>query len=125
MPLYQMLCIAIHYPEYQHIKQLVHQTATHVMQAGGVVRTLNSWGTHTLPQRMKKHRHHHVRGDYWTMHFDTSPHTLLSLKNLMRHDPRVLRWTIMKQGSKVEDIATESRKILGGEPGHAADLVDY
>lgn len=38
----------------QHIKQLVQQTATHIMHSGGVVRGLNSMGTLTLPERMKK-----------------------------------------------------------------------
>ena len=106
------------------------------MQAGGVVRALNSWGTLTLPQRMKRH----VRGEYvfriyflgiqrkmrsyWTMHFDTSPRTLQSLNKLMRQDPRVIRWTVVKQGSKVEDVATEGQKILRGEPHRADDLTD-
>ena len=47
----------------QHIKQLVQQTATHVMDAGGVVRALDSWGTLTLPQRMRRHKQYHLRGE--------------------------------------------------------------
>ena len=39
----------------QHIRELVRQSATHVMNAGGVVRNINSWGTRTLPQKMKRH----------------------------------------------------------------------
>ena len=70
MPLYQMLCITKHYPEYvrsrplnpstpnfcwqKHIRELVRQSAMHIMGAGGVVRSINSWGTRTLPQRMKR-----------------------------------------------------------------------
>jgi small subunit ribosomal protein S6 len=75
MPLYQMICIAAHFPEYvslhvcigkifhelklwqqQHIRSLVQQSATQILQAGGVVRKIESWGTLQLPQRMKKKR---------------------------------------------------------------------
>jgi len=115
MPLYQMLCIAAHYPDYRHIKQLVQQTATHVMHAGGVVRGLDSMGTLTLPQRMKKKGQrniYHKCGNYWTMQFDTSPRTLPSLNYLMKQDPRVVRWTILKLGTKVEDVAAKGEKKI-------------
>jgi len=75
-----MLCITTHYHEYvrtsltvqlkfhvtgqKHIKELVRQTATHVMNAGGVVRNINSWGTLTLPQRMKRHGGIHAMGEH-------------------------------------------------------------
>jgi small subunit ribosomal protein S6 len=47
---------------------------------------------------------------YWTLHFDTSPRTVHSLNGLMRRDPRVIRWTILKLGEKPEDIATIHEK---------------
>ncbi|KAG5648521.1 hypothetical protein DXG03_003132 [Asterophora parasitica] len=114
MPFYQMLCITTHVNEYKHIKELVRQTATHVMNAGGVVRRINSLGTLTLPQRMRRHKVMHSMGDYWTIHFDTAPRTLRSLHSIMRRDPRVIRWTVLKLGDKVEDIAEEGQKALRG-----------
>lgn len=70
MPLYEMLCISAHVSKYvspllyplacplqsvqQHIRELVRQSAMHVMNSGGVVRKINSWGTQTLPQKMKR-----------------------------------------------------------------------
>ena len=41
---------------------------------------------------------------YWTMQFDASPTTLSSLNAIMRHDPRVVRWTSLKVGEKLEDV---------------------
>ncbi|KAJ3516435.1 hypothetical protein NLJ89_g1136 [Agrocybe chaxingu] len=111
MPLYEMLCITTHVPQYQPIRELVRQSAMHVMNAGGVVRNLNSWGTRTLPQRMKRHGRPQEVGDYWTMHFDANPTTLKSLNGLMRRDPRVLRWTVLKLADKVEDMAQHGRRI--------------
>ncbi|KAF8637957.1 hypothetical protein AX16_010590 [Volvariella volvacea WC 439] len=124
MPLYQMLCITAHYKEFKHIKELVRQSATHVMNAGGVVRSINSWGTLTLPQRMRRHGHYHYVGDYWTLHFDTAPRTLQSLNSIMRRDPRVIRWTVLKLGDKVEDVAKEGAKAPKGKKTEVSDLID-
>ena len=38
------------------------------------------------------------------MHFDASPKTLKSLHTLLRKDPRVIRWTMLKEGEKLEDV---------------------
>lgn len=38
------------------------------------------------------------------MDFDGSPQTTRTLSNLMRRDPRVIRWTMLKLGERVEDI---------------------
>ena len=41
------------------------------------------------------------------MHFDTSPRTLRSLNTIMRSDPRVIRWTMLKLGEKIEDVVKD------------------
>jgi len=124
MPLYEMLCITAHYAEFTHLKELVRQSATHVMNAGGVVRNINYWGTQTLPQRMRRHKAYYEIGEYWTMHFDTSPRTLRSLNSIMRRDPRVIRWTVLNLGSKLEDIAKGGQTALKGDSIRASDLMD-
>ncbi|ETW80349.1 hypothetical protein HETIRDRAFT_243963, partial [Heterobasidion irregulare TC 32-1] len=107
MPFYQMLCIAAHNPQYGHIKELVRQSAKHVLDQGGVVRGLKYWGTQTLPQRMRSHKFYHNYGDYWTMHFDASPESQKALRSVLRKDPRVIRATVLKMGEKIEDVATK------------------
>ncbi|KAK7687113.1 hypothetical protein QCA50_009615 [Cerrena zonata] len=106
MPLYRMLCISPHYPDSTHIKKLVKTTALQVMNSGGVVRNIKSWGALTLPQRMRRHKQIYNVGHYWTMTFDTSPRTLKDLGASLRQDPAVIRWTMLKQGEKAEDIVT-------------------
>ncbi|KAJ6558617.1 ribosomal protein S6 [Mycena vulgaris] len=122
MPIYEMVCIAAHFPDYKHIQGLARQTALHIMDAGGVVRKIDSWGTRTLPQRMRRHGNYHEIGDYWTMHFDTAPRTLLTLNSIMRRDPRVVRWTVLKLGSRPEDIAREGRRAIHGDKMTTLDL---
>ncbi|KAH9847635.1 ribosomal protein S6 [Lenzites betulinus] len=112
MPFYRLVCIAAHYPEYKHIKDLVTRAASHVLDNGGVVRRLDSWGTQTLPQRMRRAKVYHRIGDYWTMQFDASPATLRGLNNIMRHDPRVIRWTSLKVGEKVDDVLLVEEKTM-------------
>ncbi|KDQ53595.1 hypothetical protein JAAARDRAFT_72542 [Jaapia argillacea MUCL 33604] len=112
MPFYQMLCIAAHYPEYRHIKDLVRLCAKHVMEPGGVVRSIDYYGTRTLPQRMHRHAQYFTTGDYWTMHFDTNPATLRELNRMMRQDPRVIRWTMLKLGDKVDQITGPKAKTI-------------
>lgn len=41
----------------------------------------------------------------------------------MRRDPRVIRWTVLKLGDKVEDIAKEGQKALKGDTIQTADLI--
>jgi small subunit ribosomal protein S6 len=60
---------------------------------------------------------------YWTLHCDASPQTLQSLNNFLRRDPRVLRWTVLKLGDRVEDVARQGRKITQTSPP-AEDIAD-
>ncbi|EMD37783.1 hypothetical protein CERSUDRAFT_50089, partial [Gelatoporia subvermispora B] len=46
--------------------------------------------------------------DYWAMHFDASPTSLRSLHSLMRKDQRVICWSTLRLGEKVEDVVRPS-----------------
>ena len=48
----------------KHIKDLVTQSAMHVLDSGGTVRGFRYWGTRTLPQRMKRHKQFFNYGEY-------------------------------------------------------------
>ncbi|CAE6465479.1 unnamed protein product [Rhizoctonia solani] len=110
MPFYELLCISSHFKDYKHIKDLVTGTAQHVMNHGGVVRKITSMGTRVLPQRMRSHQQWHTNGDYWSMHFDSSPKVMQALGAHMRQDPRVIRVNTIKLGEKLEDIVKPREK---------------
>ncbi|PPQ79961.1 hypothetical protein CVT25_003033 [Psilocybe cyanescens] len=124
MPLYEMLCITTHVTTYKHIRELVGQAAMHIMNNGGVVRNINSWGTKSLPQKMKRHGPSQALGDYWTLHFDTSPRTLRSLNGIMRSDPRVLRWTVLKLADRIEELSDKGGKVILPHRPAVQDVVD-
>ncbi|KAH8119403.1 ribosomal protein S6, partial [Phellopilus nigrolimitatus] len=115
MPLYKMFCIAAHYPEYRHIKDLVSQSATLLLERGSTVRQIQYLGTRNLPQRMRRHKHYHAIGDYWTMHFDAPPRLLAQLSERMRTDPRVVRWTMLRLGERLEDVVAADRARTVGD----------
>lgn len=46
------------------------------------------------------------------MYFDTSPRILNSLALKLRRDPRVIRWTMLKQGEKCQDIVLPREKTV-------------
>ena len=52
------------------------------------------------------------------MHFDASPDLLRQLNNKLRSDPRVIRWTALKLGDRLENVIEHKpmtvSKISGG-----------
>ena len=62
---------------------------------------------------------------YWTLHFDASPRTLRSLNGIMRRDPRVLRWTVLKLADNLEELAKQGHKIqISAQTGSVHTMVD-
>jgi len=123
MPFYKLFCIAAHYPEYKHIKDLVSQSAKLLLDNGAAVRQIEFHGTRTLPQRMKRHKALHDAGDYWSMHFDTSPRILATLNERLRTDPRVVRWTMLKLGERLEDVVRAPGTTIGVDESSALSAV--
>jgi len=125
MPLYELLVISSHFKELVHVRDLVKTTASHLMQRGGVVRSIGFWETRLLPQRLRSHKQWHLIGDYWTLHFDASPSLMGDIRSRLREDPRVIRQTVLKMGEKLEDIAeiqhgkTMTGNGYGGFFGHS------
>lgn len=122
MPLYRILCISAHFREFTHIKELVTQSATLLLENGGVVRDIESMGMRTLPQRMFRHKAWHSYGDYWAISFDASPQLMAQLARRLRADPRVIRWTTRKLGERLDDISPAARTVGGALGGQTVRL---
>ena len=107
MPFYRMMCIAAHYPEYvslppgfpleegewvddweqKHIKDLVTQSAMHVLDNGGTVRGLRYWGTLTLPQRMRRQKQIFNYGEYVPSFPPSTTDLVSTLRKFSREKP--------------------------------------
>ncbi|KAK4052975.1 hypothetical protein OIO90_004099 [Microbotryomycetes sp. JL221] len=106
MPLYELVCIAARNSALAPIRALTTTASSLIVKNGGVVRTFDYWGNRHLPQPFKRGQDSPkaVAGDYWTMKFDANPPTVAALRDRLRLDPRVLRWTVLKVGSTLEQV---------------------
>ncbi|ORX81710.1 30S ribosomal protein S6 [Basidiobolus meristosporus CBS 931.73] len=110
MPFYELVCISRARLSEPNLADLLRKTATQVMERGGVVRGFENMGEQALPYRMKRHQTYHSEGRYWLMHFDANPNTLTTMDAKLRVDPRVIRHTFIKLGSKLEDVVARPDK---------------
>ena len=70
----------------------------------GVVRGVSNWGTFLLPKPAKKLQSTHHYGHHFIMRFDASARAQHSLRRTMSLDPRLIRYSVVKMGTKFEEI---------------------
>ncbi|OZJ04951.1 hypothetical protein BZG36_01746 [Bifiguratus adelaidae] len=104
MPFYELVCIARSNLLQANLKDLVRTSTLQILDHGGVVRGFQNLGDRPIPHRIKKHQVYHNDGKYWLMHFDTNPTVVEGLTKKLRTDPRVIRHTVVRLGSKLEDV---------------------
>ncbi|UZJ56692.1 hypothetical protein CBS101457_006012 [Exobasidium rhododendri] len=104
MPLYELFCIAASATESAPFRDLIRSTSRLVLDHGGAVRGLQYWGKRTLPQRARRHQQWHTEGDHFLLHFDTNPRVLSTLSSRLQADPRVIKWTTLKLGERLDQI---------------------
>ena len=79
-----------------------------VLNGGGVVRRLENWDRMLLPRRIRKHQTFYERGHYFLMRFDANPRTQMMLRNTLGMDPRMVKFSVVKVGGKLEEIVAEA-----------------
>ncbi|KAM0756118.1 hypothetical protein T439DRAFT_320812 [Meredithblackwellia eburnea MCA 4105] len=113
MPLYELLIIANRaaMPQLSATRSLLATTSSLVLANGGVVRNIDYWGARNLPQKMKRGGVASSTGEYVTMRFDANPPTVKALNERLRLDPRVLRWTTLKVGTKFDEVTAPAEDM--------------
>ncbi|KAF1922875.1 37S ribosomal protein Mrp17 [Didymella exigua CBS 183.55] len=86
------------------VKEIAKTAGKIVLERNGVVRGVSNWGTFLLPKAMKKLQTTHHYGHYFIMRFDASARAQHSLRKTMSLDPRMIRYSIVKMGTKFEEI---------------------
>lgn len=81
-----------------------------VLSSGGVVRGFTNWGVFLLPKPAKKQGTTYHQGHYFIMRFDSSAKTQHAVKRTLGLDPRLIRYSMVKLGDKLEDM-----KSIGGK----------
>jgi len=102
----------------KEVKEVARTAGSLVIQNGGVVRGLTNWGVFHMPKPTKGPKgsaKHHI-GHYFIMRFDASPQTQHSVRRTLGLEPRLLRFSCVRLGRSLGDIAE-----FGGKPDEWKD----
>ncbi|KAH7113737.1 37S ribosomal protein Mrp17 [Dendryphion nanum] len=86
------------------VKEIAKTAGRIVLEKNGVIRGVTNWGNFLLPKPAKKLQTTHHTGHHFIMRFDASPKTQHMLRRTMSLDPRLIRYSIVKMGVKLEEI---------------------
>jgi small subunit ribosomal protein S6 len=101
--LYEMIAI-VRPGRLSEVKEIAKTAGKIVLEQNGVVRGVTNWGTFLLPKPARKLQSVHHKGHHFIMRFDSSPKTQHMLRRTMSLDPRLIRYSIVKMGEKLEEI---------------------
>lgn len=97
-------------PSLTNSHRIARTTGNIVLGAGGVVRGVTNWGIFMLPKPARKQGATYREGHYFILRFDSSPKTQHAVRRTLGLDPRLIRYSIVGMGQKLEDI-----KDVGGK----------
>ncbi|KAK3113526.1 hypothetical protein LTR53_009104 [Teratosphaeriaceae sp. CCFEE 6253] len=85
--------------------QITKTTGNIVLSRGGVIRGITNWGTFLLPKPARKQGALYTQGHYFILRFDSGAQTQHAVRRTLGLDPRMIRYSVVKMGSKLEEIA--------------------
>ncbi|CAO3683360.1 unnamed protein product [Umbelopsis vinacea] len=113
MPFYELVCISRSSLVKNNLSDLLKTSALQVLDKGGVVRGFENWAAALFPTELRDISNiSTLDSTYWLMHFDANPATVQELGKKLRVDPRVLRHTVVKLGSKLDDVTARPEKTF-------------
>lgn len=77
-----------------------------------MVRGITDWGRFLLPKPLRRHNARYDSGHYFIMRFDSSARTQHAVRRTLGLDPRMIRYSVVKMGSTLEQI----KDIAGKAP---------
>jgi small subunit ribosomal protein S6 len=87
------------------IKEIARTTGNLILGRNGVVRGITNWGTFLLPKPARKQGALYNQGHYFILRFDSDGRTQHAVRRTLGLDPRMIRYSVVKMGSKLEEIA--------------------
>jgi small subunit ribosomal protein S6 len=82
-----------------------------VLRSGGVVRGYTNWGPFRLPKPTTKHQARYTEGHHFIMQFDAAAPVQGAIQRTLGLDPRMIRFSVVKVGDKLEEIKDVDGKI--------------
>ncbi|CAG7992577.1 unnamed protein product [Penicillium salamii] len=106
--LYELIAI-VRPGSLNEVREIARNAGTQVIRSGGVVRGYTNWGAFRLPKVTTKHQARYTDGHHFIMRFDSSGAVQSSIRRTLGLDPRMINFSVVKLGDKLEDI-----KDIGG-----------
>jgi small subunit ribosomal protein S6 len=90
------------------LHSICRTTGNLILSSGGVVRGITNWGVFRLPKPTKGLTRGGTRanaGHYFIVRFDSNAATQAEVKRILKLEPRMLRFSVVKLGTSLEDIS--------------------
>ncbi|MCJ1352907.1 MAG: 28S ribosomal protein S6, mitochondrial [Icmadophila ericetorum] len=97
--LYEMITV-VRSGSINEVKEIARQAGTLILASGGVIRGLTNWGTYLLTKPIRIHKKHYSDGHHFIMRYDCASHTQSNVRKMLKLDPRVIRFGVVKMGSR-------------------------
>jgi len=95
----------------KEVKDIAHTAGLQVLRSGGVVRGITNWGPFHLPRPTVKHQSRYAKGYHFIMRFDSSASVQESIRRTLGLDPRMIRFSVVKLGSTLDEIKNMPGKV--------------
>ncbi|KAI9740186.1 MAG: hypothetical protein M1834_004764 [Cirrosporium novae-zelandiae] len=106
------------------VKEIAKTAGKIVLSTGGIIRGYTNWGPFTLPKPTVKHQARYTQGHYFIMRFDSSGQTQQSVRSTLALDPRMIRFSVVKMGSTLQEIKDVSGKVFWNNKSMLSRYVD-
>ncbi|KAF2138834.1 uncharacterized protein K452DRAFT_290479 [Aplosporella prunicola CBS 121167] len=122
MVLYELIGV-VRPGKVSEVKEIAKTAGSLILNSGGVIRGVTNWGIFQLPKPYRKHQVLHHTGHHFILRFDSSARTQHTMRRTIALDPRLIRFAVVKLGSKLDDIA-DVESIVPWGSGVAAQTSD-
>lgn len=114
MPLYELFCLAKPRIANADLASLMKQAGRIVLNSGGVLTDVKSFGSQKLAYVIKRPGERHAESKMWQITFASKPDCVKELEDTMRLDERVIRWAVLKR-RKFDTLPTSYRVARAAE----------
>ena len=105
------------------MNRIARNAGVQVIRSGGVVRGYTNWGAFRLPKVTTKHQARYSEGHHFIMRFDASGPVQTSIRRTLGLDPRMINFSVVKLGDKLEEIKDFDGKVEWNKTRSIADSI--
>ncbi|KAJ5677082.1 37S ribosomal protein MRP17 [Penicillium maclennaniae] len=103
--------------------RIARNAGVQVIRSGGVVRGFTNWGPFRLPRVTTKHQARYSEGHHFIMRFDASGPVQTSIRRTLGLDPRMINFSVVKLGDKLEEIKDIEGKVQWNKSRSITDTI--